>query len=99
MKSRDDQGRVVTLREEVDGPDRRHLWAYVDEEGNLHIDGQDLGPRTAPVSADGEYGWFQTIRKGQLPELRQLLGGNPDDDVLDLLESKWTGSSSYCRPQ
>ena len=51
----DREGRVVTLRDEVDGPDSRHLWAHIDQEGNLHIDGQDLGPKTAIVSSDGEY--------------------------------------------
>ena len=83
--------REVSLRAEVDGPDSRYLWAYLDEDGNLHIDGQDLGPKTAPVSSDGEYEWFQTIKKGDLPKLIALLGGEAVDDILDLLEQKWTG--------
>ena len=45
--------RKVTLRDETDGPDRRHLEAYLDETDNLHIDGQDLGPSTSIVSGDG----------------------------------------------
>jgi hypothetical protein len=32
----------VTLREEREGRDSRHLWAYLDETGHLHIDEQDL---------------------------------------------------------
>ena len=48
-------GRHVALRDERNGPDTRHLEAYLDEEGNLHIDGHDLVPGTAPVSDDGEY--------------------------------------------
>ena len=85
------EGRVVTLRDEVDGPDSRHLWGHLDQEGNLHIDGQDLGPRTAIVSSDGEYEWFQTIKQSALPKLIGLLGGKPDDDILDVLEESWTG--------
>ncbi len=39
-----DESRRVTLRDETSGLDRRHLWAYLDDGGSLHIDGQDLGP-------------------------------------------------------
>jgi hypothetical protein len=88
---RESIGRVVTLRDEIDGPDSRHLWAHLDQEGNLHIDGQDLGPKTAIVSSDGEYEWFQTIKKSELPKLIGLLGGKPEDDILDVLEGNWTG--------
>jgi len=87
-------GRVVTLRNETDGPDSRHLWAHVDQEGNLHIDGQDLGPKTAIVSSDGEYEWFQKIKKSDIPKLVGLLGGGAEDDILDLLEENWSGSRS-----
>ena len=84
-------GRIVTLRHEVDGPDSRHLWVHLDQEGNLHIDGQDLGPKTAIVSSDGEYEWFQTIKKSELPKLIGLLGGKPEGNILDVLEENWTG--------
>ena len=67
------------------------MWAHIDQEGNLHIDGQDLGPRTAIVSSDGEYEWFETIKKSDLPRLIGLLGGNANADILDVLEENWTG--------
>jgi len=67
----------------------------VDEAGALHIDGQDLGPGTAPVSDDGEYEWFETIAAGDVPRLVELLGGAPGADVLDVLEQDWTGRRSY----
>jgi hypothetical protein len=86
--------RRVTLRSERSGADRRNLWAYVDEAGALHIDGQDLGPGTAPVSDDGEYEWYQTIAPPDVPRLVALLGGRPGEDVLDVLE-RWTGDRSY----
>ena len=50
-----------------------------------------MGPKTAIVSADGEYEWFQTIKKSELPKLIGLLGGKSDDDILDVLEENWTG--------
>lgn len=88
-------GRVICLRAERDGPDRRNLSAYLDTEGNLHIDGQDIGPRTAPVSADGEYEWFETVRATYVPQLVELLGGEAGDDVLDLLELRYRDAGSY----
>lgn len=87
--------RKVTLRDERAGKDSRHLWAYVDKAGNLHIDGQDLGPGTAPVSPDGEYEWFKTIDAVDVPRLVSLLGGTQGEDVLDLLERGFSGAGSY----
>ena len=87
--------RVVTLRDERQGEDTRHLWAYVDGEGRLHVDGHDLGPATAPVSSDGEYEYFKTVAAADVPHVVALLGGEPGDDVLDLLERDWTDQRSY----
>ena len=84
--------RRVSLRAERSGRDSRNLDAYVDTEGNLHIDGQDLGPGTSIVSSDGEYEWFQTIHAAHLPDLKVLLGGVPEEDILDILERSWTGA-------
>lgn len=87
--------RRVTLRTERQGRDYRHLEAYVDVEGALHVDGHDLGPGTAMVSDDGEYEWFQTIAAADVPRLVELLGGAPGEHVLDVLERGWTGPRSY----
>jgi len=87
--------RTVMLREERRGPDQRFLWAYVDELGNLHIDGQDLGPGTAAGSSDGEYEWFQTIAANDIARVVELLAGETTDGVLDLLERDWLGERTY----
>ena len=87
--------RTVMLRSETSGPDSRYLWAYLDEAGRLHIDGQDLGPATAPVSPDGEYVWFKTIAAADVPRVVALLGGRTGEDVLDVLERDFTGPGSY----
>jgi len=94
-RKRRGQERTVTLREERQGRDSRHLWAYLDDQGCLHIDGQDLGPSTAIVSDDGEYEWFQTIKAEHLPRLIGLLGGKSGDDILELLKTNWSGARSY----
>ncbi len=87
--------RKVQLRREVDGADQRFLDARLNADGDLVIEGQDLGPRTAPVSSDGEYEWTRIIRAGDLPTLLQVLGSPTDADVLDVLQERWTGRASY----
>lgn len=87
--------RKVELRAERYGLDKRNLWAWIDGNGGLHVDGQDLGPGTAPVSDDGEYEWTWTTEAADLPQLIELLGGDPDVDVLDLLGQRYTGEGSY----
>jgi hypothetical protein len=87
--------RTVTLRQERTGADTRWLGAYLDAAGALHVDGHDIGPGTAPVSSDGEYEWFKTIAAGDVPRLLAVLGGDPGDDVLDVLARDWTGPRSY----
>jgi len=73
-------------------PDSRHLWAHLDQKGNLHIDGQDLGPKTAIVSSDGEYEWFETIDRSELSKLIGLLGGS--QKMTSSMFSKRTGQAS-----
>jgi hypothetical protein len=51
----DTHERKVILRSEQRGENTFSSCACVDAEGNLHIDGQDLGPITALVSTNGEY--------------------------------------------
>ena len=91
----DAASRKVRLRAEHNDADSRFLDAYLDGEGNLHVDGQDLGPATSIVSGDGEYEWFQTIKARHLPQLVQALGGEPSQDILGLLEERFTGKGSY----
>ena len=88
-------GRRVSLRAERKGADSRFLDAYLDDDGALHVDGQDLGPGTGGVSSDGEYEWFRTIPASDLPRLVELLGGRPGESILDLLASRYTGRASY----
>jgi hypothetical protein len=85
----------VTLRDEVDGGERRYLGAHLDETGSLVIDGQDLGPSTAPVSSDGEYEWWVTISAQHIPQLLALLDAPPASDILEVLAENWTGTRSH----
>ncbi len=87
--------RSVALRAEHDGEDSRYLTAYLDARGDLHIYGQDLGPKTAPVSNDGEYEWDKTVTREHIPDLLALLGAPADADILDELAAHWTATASY----
>ena len=83
-------GRIVRLRSETDGLDSRDLFVYLDQEG-LQIRGHDIGPQTAIVSSTGEYEWFETVRKADLPKLIDLLGADPGEDIFDVLdERRWS---------
>ena len=89
------QGRKIILRDETHGADHRHLDAYLDIDGALHIDGQDIGPGTAIVSGDGEYEWFQKIAAEHMPRLVALLGGMAGGDIMQLLADQYTDAGSY----
>jgi len=77
----------VVLRDAHDGADHRHLEVYDDAAGDLHIDGQDLGPGTAPVSDDGEYEWFQVVRAEHVSILLRSLGASTEQPVLVALRA------------
>ena len=95
MTSALSEPRRVQLRNEHHGDDSRYLDAYVDQDGGLHIDGQDLGPSTASVSGDGEYEYHKTVAAADIPALLELLGRDANDNILDVLETGWTGPASY----
>lgn len=84
----------MALRDDSDGPDRRFLHAEV-VDNQLHIVGQDLGPKTAMVSDDGEYEWARVVRRADIPALIAALGGHPNEEILDVLTRVATGAGSY----
>jgi len=89
------EARRIVLRREQRGPNKFSLWAYLDDDGNLHIDGQDLGPITASVSSDGEYEYFKTIPAPFVPELLALLGAAANTNPLDELDNNWCDAASW----
>lgn len=81
-------GRAVQLR---DGERDRYLKAYIDDHGNLHLDGEDFGPEIAVITPRESYEWFTTIAADDIPRLIGLLDGREDEGVVDLLEREYTG--------
>ena len=87
--------RKVALRAEHGRGGSRCLDARLDDEGALCLDGQDLGPATAPVSSNGEYEYSKKIAAADIPALLDLLKAPPGEGALDVLEVNWSGPASY----
>lgn len=71
------------------------LWAWIGPDGELHLDGQDLGPLDWVGALDGEYEYHRTIAPEDFPALITMLGGQPVDDVLALLARDHSGMKSF----
>lgn len=88
--------RMMTLRnQKLDTGIHSALWAWVDQSGDLHLDGQDLGLPPGMMSDDAEYEYFKVIAAQHLPALIDLLGGRQGDDLLDLVARDRTGPASF----
>lgn len=81
----------ITLRAEHSDKNVRQLWARVAANGDLIIEGQDLGPGVEAFWGAGssEYEWTITVRAPHVPSLIAALGGGSGDDVLSLLAGRF----------
>jgi len=75
--------RMLSLQARNNGDIWMSLWASINDEGDFVIEGHDLGP------GDSEYEWITVVRAEHIPALITLLGGNADDDLLDIVERDW----------
>lgn len=66
-----------------------------DADGTVRFSGQDLGVPAGLVSNDTEYEYFRTIRPRRVPQLVELLGGRPGDELRDLLGLEWADGRSF----
>lgn len=69
--------------------------AHVDDEGTLHVEGEDVDPLLDSFVGKGEVEWSYKVRAEHLPALVEALGGEPGADVIDLLAERYTGEGSY----
>jgi len=69
--------------------DRAH-WRFsakIDDKGDFVIEGQVIG---RVFSDDAwEHEWELRVERDSVPALLVLLGGEPDQDVLDVVEAHW----------
>lgn len=60
------------------------VWAKYEDDGRLAINGQDLGGHAVYE----EYEYFIRVQPEDFPALVASLGGQPGDDVLELVTAK-----------
>ena len=83
------------LGETTDEGGRRRVWAEIRKDGHLVIQGQDLGPGTATISADGEYEYAYSIKVEDIAVVLAALGADPDEDPLTYLTEHWSGPAAF----
>lgn len=84
--------RLVVLRDEKSGSDLRHLSAAYTQDGDLVIEGQDLGDGVEAVLGCREYEWTWTIAKSDLAHLADALVVK--SNLLDALKRRYGGDSA-----
>lgn len=87
--------RTAILKDSKDRHGPRHLWATLDADGTVVIEGQDLGSNLPLYGLSGvtEYEYAWTIRPADIPGLVTALGGEPGADPLRLLVRYATGQA------
>lgn len=91
MSDSSKSGRIV-LREERSETDIRHLSVGYATNGDLAIEGQDLGDVVRRVFGCDEYEWVWTIRSADVPKLAMALG--VASDRLEALAASYSGDNA-----
>jgi hypothetical protein len=82
-------GKRVVLRNVEDAQGTRHLQASLKREGDLVIEGQDLGAGVKSALGVYEYEWAWTIRAADVSLLLDALGAT--SDLLSALRERFSG--------
>jgi hypothetical protein len=82
----------VILRSERTTTDSRYLSASFNPDGDLVIEGQDIGDEVRRCFDCSEYEWIWTIRALSVVTLKHALG-NPGD-LLHCLQQKFSGNNA-----
>ncbi len=82
----------VVLRQVKDADGSRLLEASVTDNGDVRIEGHDLGDGVERVFGVREYEWAWTIPSDSLPSLLHALGAT--DNVLIALKERFSGDNT-----
>ncbi|MDH5179989.1 MAG: hypothetical protein OEZ39_19470 [Gammaproteobacteria bacterium] len=82
----------VILRNERDNDSLRYVEARLDEDGDLVIEGQDLGSGVVQFPDAAEYEWIWMIKSADHGLLRQALG--VEGDILAALKQQFSGPNA-----
>jgi hypothetical protein len=82
----------VILRNERSNTDTRYLSAAINEQGDLVLEGQDIGQAVQAAFDYSEYEWVWTVKAEDVPLFETALGcqGN----LLPELEAKFSGDNA-----
>ncbi len=83
-----DQSGITVLRDVRDDQGTRYLAASLTAEGDLVIEGQDLGRGVEQFYGVREYEWSWTVRAPDIPALLSALGTS--SDVLSALSARFS---------
>lgn len=82
----------VILRDEQTKGDSRYLSASYSINGDLKIEGQDLGRAVKGVFGCSEYEWAWTIARPNLPKLAEALDAK--SNLLGALKGRFSGPAA-----
>lgn len=82
----------VVLRNERSPGNLRHLSARYSSDGDLVIEGQDLGDAVRTAFGYQEYEWVWTIARTELPKLAEALGSG--SNPLSALGRRFSGPAA-----
>lgn len=84
----------VVLRDERLERDSRYLELRLEANGDVVLDGQDLGPAVEDFWGGSEYEWTITVKAPNVPILRAALGVGSDADILTEAKRRFEGAAS-----
>ena len=82
----------VILRDEASADDRRRLTARYAANGDLLIEGQDIGKSVEAFFGSREYEWAWTIAKSDHPKLLRALGTTAD--LMRAIKGRFSGDEA-----
>ena len=88
----DEEAPMVILRDEKTATDTRFLSARLNEQGDLVIEGQDLGQGVKDIFDCIEYEWAWTIKSEHLPAMKKALSAN--NGILDALKQHFSDKNA-----
>jgi hypothetical protein len=79
--------RIVNLQDRQINEAHWSLSAIIGDNGDFSIEGQIVGQVLG--NDEWEHEWVLRVQSGAISSLLALLGGEPDQDLLDIVERKW----------
>lgn len=82
----------VVLREQRREGDYRYLGAEIKENGDLYMEGQDLGSGVEEAFGCREYEWCWTVKAQDIEKLKIAIGS--EGEILDLLKKHFSNEKA-----